>query len=378
MARVLGLAVLLGACSFHSTNPALIDAAEDDAPPDTKISEPDAPPNPLCPATELGLSTTCMTALPLADVTFDIVGDDFDTESDPRCDLSITSVCWVAGINIDVEQGAVVGVHGTRALVMSATASITIAGDIDTSSSIADAPVGGPASNGSQCKPTTPATVSGGGGGGGAGGSFGDKGGDGGDVADTFAANAGGGKASMAIVPTLLEGGCSGGPGANNGGTPGRGGGAIYLVSPAISIGFAGVINGSGAAGFGVPAGGRGGGGGGSGGLIAFETPSLTIDPAGQLFANGGGGGEGSGGNPGADGIDPTGPNQGGVGGGDTSNGGNGGTGASKGVTAMPGFKGGPTGATGGGGGGGGVGIIVMFHGEAPATGIVSPAITQR
>ena len=371
------MAVLLGACSFTTATPA--QTPGDAAPPvDTNSPDVDAPAaTPLCPATELGLAGTCMTALPPNDVTFDIV-DDLDTDTDSRCDQTISSVCWIAGLHVIVTNNALVDVFGTRALVFDGTMGITIDGGVDASSTFASQATGGPASNGSECKATTPATVDGGGGGGGAGGSFGDKGGDGGDVADTTQPHAGAGKASMAVSPTLLQGGCSGGPGASTGAAPGRGGGAIYLVSPMIAIESAGIINASGAGAAGTLVGNRGGGGGGSGGLIAFETSSLTIDAAGQVFANGGGGSEGSGGEAGFNGSDPVDPTQGGMGGGDNSGGGNGGTGAFRGTAAKPGFKGGPTGPTGGGGGGGGVGVIVMFHGTAPVTGMVSPAFTQR
>ncbi|HEV7558095.1 MAG TPA: hypothetical protein VGO00_21655 [Kofleriaceae bacterium] len=375
--RALGMAVWLGACSFTTPKPAQI-TGDGPPPSDTNIPDVDAPPaTPLCPANELGLADTCMTALPTSDVTFNSV-DDLDTDSDGRCDQTITSVCWIAGVNVIVTNGALVEVHGARALVVDGMTSITIDGGIDTSSTVLFSTIGGPASNGSECKPTTPATVDGGGGGGGAGGSFGDKGGDGGDVADTGQPHAGAGKASSAVVPTLLQGGCSGGPGANTGAAPGRGGGAVYFVSPAISIESMGVVNGSGAGGSGATSSNRGGGGGGSGGLIAFDTPNLTINMAAQLFANGGGGGQGSGGLDGGDGIDPVDPGHGGVGGTGATGGGAGGDGGLRGTAAKVGLKGGPSGPTGGGGGGGSAGVIVMFHGTAPVTGAVSPAFTQR
>jgi hypothetical protein len=368
--------VLLGACSFSAPAPGQV--TDGSVPSDANSPEIDSPPpNPLCPATELGLATTCMATLPMADVTFDFV-DDLDTDTDSRCDQSITSVCWIAGAHLSVTDQAIVEAHGRRALVLVGTQDMSIDGGVDTSSSVLIPTEPGPGANGSECKPTTPATVDGGGGGGGAGGSFGDKGGDGGDVADTAQPHAGAGKASMAVMPTLLQGGCSGGPGANTGGAPGAGGGAIYLVAPTITIGSEAVINGSGAGGSGAINNNRGGGGGGSGGLIAFQTPSLSIDPAAQVFANGGGGGQGSGGLVGGDGGDPIDPTHAGIGGTGASGGGAGGAGAYRGTGAHAGFKGGPTGPTGGGGGGGGVGVIVMFDGTAPTAGQVSPAITQR
>lgn len=150
-----------------------------------------------------------------------------------------------------------------------------------------------------------------------------------------------------------LRGGCRGGT-SLNGGTGGRGGGAIQLsVAGRLLIADSGSITASGGGGRGGPSRLHGGGGGGSGGAVLLEAGVLI--QLGFVTANGGGGGEGSDavtGAPGADGalesLDPA-P------GGSTSSGGAGGVG---GAGASKGGTNGLSTSLSGGGGGGSVGRI--------------------
>ena len=76
----------------------------------------------------------------------------------------------------------------------------------------------------------------------------------------------------------------------------GPGGGAVYLIANTLVVN--GTINASGGGGAGALTGmdgmdGGGGGGGGAGGFIGLDAPTVTVNAAGQIFANGGGGGEG-------------------------------------------------------------------------------------
>ncbi len=104
---------------------------------------------------------------------------------------------------------------------------------------------------------------------------------------------AGGGPAAPRESSALLRGGCAGTQGyTHSDAVPGRGGGAVALIAPSVTLD--GVINASGAPGGGIQyycTHGCGGGGGGSGGMIVVDTGMLF--GTGVLLANGGGGGSG-------------------------------------------------------------------------------------
>jgi len=203
--------------------------------------------------------------------------------------------------------------------------------------------------------------------GGGGGGGFGTGGGGGG-----AGRGAGGGGGAGSTALTAIRGGCKGGNGGNSndgtGAAAGPGGGAVYLIA-GTSITVAGIVKAGGGKGKGSPSTKAGGGGGGSGGLIAFDTPTVTV--SGSVFANGAGGGEGA--NTyqlGHDGQEPSIWNISAPGGTGTLGGGDGGGGS---VNASGGGSGGP-GNNGGGGGGGGAGRIKVYPPRAVAGKISPPA----
>jgi len=266
--------------------------------------------------------------------------------------------CFIVGTQVTL-SAPMIQATGGRPLVIFASDSITIMSQLDVASHGGSPSSVGPASPSALCVPGVAAVDNTAAGSGGGGGSFMTRGGDGGNSS----AGPVGGRASAADAqaPTHLRGGCPGGRGGNAtelGGTPGTGGGAVYLVA-GNRIVVNGFINASGSGGRG---GGRlaGGGGGGSGGMIHLHAPAISGN-AGVLVANGGAGG-GGGGNQqlGASGADPT-PNMpqmiaiGGTGG---SGGGTGGNGFAGTTLATIGANGTPTTAAAGGGGGGASGFI--------------------
>lgn len=376
--RVLAITVLV-ACGYNSGNPSGGDARHDGV-----LSEGPAPegPPPMDARQCFGPSgafSVCFDPGTLPTAPKSVPGT-IDSNSTTMC-LSPTPAAWInAGqpdacfiVGNTVTVGGDLRATGARPIVLVATDTLTINGNIDVSSKRNTAPAAaGALPNSGPCpgvNATTPQT-SNGLGAGGAGGSFTTPGGPGGN-SDGGAGNAGRAGNSMG-TPTLLRGGCPGIDGATPAnGFHGDGGGAIYLLAGnAIAFTKANAwINASGA---GAQHGqhSSGGSGGGSGGMIVLFAPTIT--PNGLiLVANGGGGAAGGANNAdGKDGADPsptmsTMPAPGGTSGG----GGDGGAGYALGSNA----RGGSADSQGGGGGGGASGYIRAN----PALGTVtaSPAV---
>lgn len=268
-----------------------------------------------------------------------------------------SDVCAVTRESIVIDAGRVLAATGNKPLVLIALGSIDLQGTLDVASHSGGP--NGPASDGSGCDSGALPT----GAGGGQGGSLGTQGGDGGDSSKGLAGQ---------ILPIVtLRGGCPGSVGAGSSRPAGRGGGAVALLAPTISLGGNAAINASGAGGAGANTSTNGGSGGGSGGMIVLQATTFGVAPTSQIFANGGGGGGASGsiggGGSGSDPSDPLTAAPGGSGGGGISaQGGDGGGGypsSSK------------TGADndGGGGGGGGGGVIKIDGASALSSGSVSP-----
>jgi hypothetical protein len=362
------LALLLGAgCSFtpgaigSGSDSGLVLDGNGDAPGDTTMLASDAAGN--CWSVPGVMVDVCLTA-PLSGTLDAMTNASIDTYSSGtgirQCralEPGSTDVCVVSALSITVEPGVRLDADGGKPLVLIAE-TITINGTLDVSSRIGGQQ--GPDANHSGCSVGTLAT----GVGGGRGGSFGGVGGNGGDEAGTN----NGGNAGAALTVTTLRGGCVGTAGGGGSGGA-NGGGAVLLIANSISLGAAGVINASGAAGEGGASGRQGGMGGGSGGMIAMFSPSITLAVTSQIFANGGHGGGGSDNSTDAfAGSDPTNATSGGSAGFGTGGGGDGG----------PGFpaanRGGEDGTSndGAGGGGGGAGVIKVF-GTTLTSGVVSP-----
>jgi hypothetical protein len=326
---------------------------------------------------------------PRSIVTSSMVSDSRCTEIRERPGLP--TLCILAYKTITI--GNTLRATGPNPLVLIAAESISISGSIDVSSQ-----EGGPLGAGARdCSsadtdgpPGQPASPAPDGGGGGAGGSLGSRGGAGG-MSGLGAIE--GGQPALAMDPTVLVGGCSGGRGGegvpvtgNGGAAGGFGGGAVYLFAGAsITVSGTGQINASGAGGSGGSGGSQscgGGGGGGSGGMIGLEAPSITV--TGAVYANGGGGGGGGGPPLESDSVIPTpgdsgsrsmGPSLAGKGGaGGNHDGGNGGRGSKDASDGTPGENGKTYPQPSGGGGGGGAGVIRVFR-TAPGSlgGMISP-----
>ncbi len=332
----------------------------------------------------------CLTVLPTGTRTLPPT-----INTDTECDQVVTPA---GGVALCVVSGAQIMINNTRAegmrpLVIVATQSITITGNLDVSSKRTGN--AGAGANATACIAATNGENDGGGAAGGGGGGYGAVGGTAGegDRNNNGGANgpATGGVGGQMSISTFIHGGCRGANGGStNGGNNGsdngtnfgpgsNGGGAVYLIAATtITVAGNGSITASGGGGSpGLDTSG-GGGGGGSGGLIGFD--AVTINVMGEVAANGGGGG----------------------GGGGNSDGGNGGDGAQPGVQAdwnqraaggsagaqsqSAGGQGGATGNLAGGGtndsdggsggGGGGVGVI-WVHGSLTGT-QVSPPITAH
>ncbi len=373
--RSVVLAASLAGCNFsHGLLPADAPVAGDDAsdaanvPGDAAI---DAPPQ-LCfgadPVT-ICFEQPLTTPLVVTSQTIDTGGPDCMAYTSPQS----VDACVLAGSSILIDSGVTLTGQGEKPLVLVSASSIQIAGSLDVASR--RGPPRGAGADQPGCEDRTAPTGAISQAGGGWGGSFGAKGGDGGDGSGDN-----GGKASMALVPATLRGGCPGSDGANGnvGGARGHGGGAVALIA-AQAIEISGVVNASGSAGGG---GGSstgqagGGGGGGSGGMIRLDATMVSV--SGLVFANGGGGGEGaSSSNEGKAGLESTAP--GGAGAGGSGGAGSGGDGGSGSFAAM---IGGFTGANGtnisgsGGGGGGSAGVIQLVGtglGTADSTAVAPP-----
>jgi hypothetical protein len=303
--------------------------------------------------------------------------------TDSPCAMAIAQpvgpgLCVFAGATIDAPVN--VRVTGTRALVLAATGTITIAHTIDLSGKSTEPGAAGDTPN---CGAQAGGNANGGGGGGGGGGgSFSTAGGPGNN-----SAGIGGNPSSLGNV-SHVRGGCRGGAGGPTvdapAGSAGHSGGAIYLAS-ATKIVVTGGIDASGAGGgHGVAAatGSSGGGGGASGGLIAFDTPQLDAS-TGMIWANGGGGGGGGGAGPlrsdGVDGYPSSAPATAAMGGGGGDGGPTGGNGGAGGVFVAPGGPGQPSSNGAGAGGGAGGQGYVLFYGTAASVGIqnISPPLVK-
>ena len=285
-------------------------------------------------------------------------------------------IVWTTGLRISPD--ATLRVIGGLPLVVVATGSITIEGELDGAGRVnaMDRPAGAnPAAcgdlNSGGAKTGAPCSDQGASGGGG--GSFGTVGGQGGGGGETrdcgvISGPVPGGSAGVAVAarPMNLRGGCSGaagGPSQSSGalaGTGGMAGGAIALVAR-NTLAVDGTIN-VGGAGGGGGADRSGGGGGGSGGMIVLEASTVTVATAGRVSANGGGGGGGCDNNKGDDGQDGRDGANAANGGAREGSGTDGGDGGAHGIAAQPA----EISTRAGGGGGGGVGFV-RVHSLNPA-----------
>jgi hypothetical protein len=304
-----------------------------------------------------------------------------NTDTDVRCQPMPASwatagqpdACLILGKGITIMT---VAVSGSKPLVILGD-TIAVNGTLDVASHRAGAI--GPASPSAACPVL--ATVANGatGAGGGAGGSFMRRGGDGGAGKATVGGIA---TSALTVNPTILRAGCrgqeGGGAGVNVAGTPGAGGGAVFLTASKITFGASGAINASGAGGLASNLL-TGGSGGGTGGMIVLHAAETITGTAGaKVLANGGGGASGANGNAAGDSGDdpsvatPTTP----ANGGDVGNGaGTGGAGFAGAQNAQPGQGAGGARDTGGGGGGGGgyiqSNVTLMNVTSSPAVTIV-------
>lgn len=324
----------------------------------------------------------CLTSQP-ASGTLVPGGATLDTDASTLCltdqpmgwtEAGNPAACFVVGHTVQLNALAVAG---NRPLVIVATNTLSVNGDLDVASHR-----GGTSGAGAPYASCLPYTVvpdgSTSGGGGGAGGSFMTQGGQGG-TGDNGNSSNGAPTAADAANPTILRAGCSGqnggtGNGGAGEGVRGIGGGAVYLVAgTSITIPTGVRINASGAGGTAPSAKFGGGAGGGSGGMILLAAPTISAVGA-ILLANGGGGSSGAedsgSGNP-DNGDDPSSPTTPAAGGTATDNAGDGGDGYADGTNATGGDNGASSRA--GGGGGGGAGWIQANVDLTGAT--VSPAV---
>lgn len=367
---VCSVVVFAGACSFTPPGTSPDNNAGDggtiDVPHDTSTIPPiDAQ---QCFGPHLGLDF-CLAVEPKTPLALATNTAPFDTAS-PACDPNFTPACVLAGTSVSIDAMTTFAVKGARPLVIVSQSTMTIAGTLDVSSHRdrgpgGDGAVNGPGSGMAGCNAGTAPT----GNTGGPGGSFGIKGGNGGLG---NGGGSGGGAAGEKLTVTTFRGGCPGLDGGGSGIRHGNGGGAVYLIA-IDGISVTGTIDASGAGTDDTPVQKKGGAGGGSGGLIVFDTPSLTVDAAAKIFANGGGGAEGSDNQIGKHGDDAPDVTHGGPGGTaqttDGGDGGNGGNAANMGASGGIGSN-----QAGGGGGGGGVGIIFLYGGATVASGLpISP-----
>lgn len=287
------------------------------------------------------------------------------TDSSTDCDALVTGLglaqnpCVIVATTIKIDATFVYAAYGVKPLILVATDTIEVAGEI---TAIADraglANTAGAGADPMGCALPIAAV----GEGGGAGGSFGARGGNGGT------GDGGAGSTSAAAVASItnLRGGCAGSIGGGTSpGNAGHGGGAIYLIA-GTSITVSGKINASGEGGDnGSLAGPTGGCGGGAGGMIGLDAPSVAV--SGAVFANGGGGGGGGGTTSGGNGNDPSGPTTPAVGGVAGTGGGAGGAGSF--LTTLPGQPGATSTSDSGGGGGGGTGVVKLYDGSGSMIG---------
>ena len=324
-----------------------------------------------------GALAFCVSAAPTQPVA---LPDDIDTDTSTLCqtvDVGGVRTCVIAATSMTTTLD--VRAHGSRPLVLLASADLTIPATLDASSHNASAGnqgQTGPGVASTVGQPNNCASGNGGnggasiGGGGGGGGSFGSAGGTGGTGQGTM--TPGGSVGAKATPPTTLRAGCAGGNGGDGSNTPGSdgpggpSGGVVYLVAGG-AITIDGAIDASGAGGEGGNVNKGGGGGGGSGGMIVVDGASIA--GTGSIFTNGGGGGAGADmGTHGGAGADPTSATMAAAGG-TPGNGvscgsgpGCGGNGAAADPTGQAAAQNGQADVTGagGGGGGGGLGYVLL------------------
>ncbi len=420
----MGLAALLGACSFSGRSSAIGagDGGNDGASDAPSADAADAPA--LCvswtaqhfkpcaigsPQPALGLVTsgspyTYDTTVG-GGVLTDHAGNQVLASSETVEQSDGTSVALLDVAAFSIDSGVLLDVIGTKPLLVASWSSITIAGDLDAGSHLLETDAtkrldtivqhgaGANVGCGMQAGTAGKIAVATGGSGGGGGGALRGSGGGGGQGDSPPGPLGGPGGMKLAAVPTVIRGGCPGGASGTVGPSTGviapatsatfslggDGGGAIELAA-FTSITISGTLRAGGAAGAGAPQGSAcGGGGGGSGGYLGLDSPSVTI--TGVVASNGGGGGGSAPfagfGNIGSDGE----PSETAAAGGAVYTGPNatcGEPGASGGALALgDGTPSTANDACGGGGGGGGVGEILVWSGsvtEEVAT--LSPAPT--
>ena len=346
----------LGCSPFHPSDAGTIDAAVDASIDVPLIPPPDAQ---QCFGSILSI---CFNAGGDVPTTPTVLTADISTDDPLVCNQHIhqnPGDCVVTGMGITIAAGTTIRAYGSKPLVLLSTTTVDLAGTLDASSTSAAVahPTGPGVIPNPACAVGAIAAVDNSGG---FGGSFGGKGGNGYMLESTLPT------AGPAIAFPSLRAGCPGGNGSTTtadttAGAGGNGGGAVAIIGTSIAL--SGIINASGAFGFGGPEAKSGGGGGGSGGMIVLDTPSITVAGAAYaIYANGGGGGQGGAsssgnsgnGGPGENGGESHGPLLPGTGGTTGVVGGPGGAGSAgtrrDGVSATVA----PVSANGGGGGGGG------------------------
>ncbi len=318
--------------------------------PDPDGPPPDDPPGQFCIGT-LPIRPCFPDGEPTGSITSG--GLDTDTQCPLLINLDGRTYCVLAAHDIAFSANA--RFLGSRPLLLVGVFSITVAmgTTLDLSSSTIIQPRLGAGAQPPECQNSGTGM---GNQDGGAGGSFAGKGGDGGQGTDGMA----GGVAAGAQL-AKFRGGCGGANGGNNN-LGGPGGGAVYLISNAVTVSGSIRATGGGGRAGGVSG---GGGGGGSGGYIGIDAANVIIN--GILSATGGGGGGGGCmGDPGTNGADADALGNlfalGGAGA-DTDPFGDGGFGGGANTEAGSGRMS-QGAACAGGGGGGGKGTIQFFQGK--------------
>lgn len=387
--------LFLAGCGFRSDATAPATSVDD-----AGTTDGTSPAGPICASIAAGtpqfIASACATppAQPLELASTTSVDTDLGTSSPPGTPCVRTSngnlgLCIIVAPSIVIAPGVTLSAHGTLPLALFAHA-ITIRGTVDVAGHAGSSLLGAGARRSGCIAGAFPSLA-----GGGHGGADSGQGGGGGDQGN---APGSGGHGSFSIGIVSVLGGCGGTrggdrtiPTGDDGGasTGGSGGGAVWIVSDtaALTLDGGASINASGAGGQGGTADIPGGAGGGAGGVIVLQSPTIHLDPAAAIFANGGAGGGGAGANPattgftgGTDGTDPTGPTSGGTGG----TGGADGQGLlatdALGGDGSPGFPSDPrdglpggTAGHAGGGGGGGSGAILVVSSTGIAGANVSP-----
>ncbi len=284
---------------------------------------------------------------------------------------------------LTVSAGAQIRFTGSRPVLLVVYGDADIAGKLDVSA----VGTAGAAGSNFACGPGIGGNGTSGmpGAGGGAGGGFGTSGGNGGNTTSGRPGGSGG-PAQVDNQLQPLRGGCAGGHGGTDDGSPGAGGasGGALQLTVAGTLRVSGIIAAAGGGGRQATDGGDGGGGGGSGGALLLEASRIEVTSSAWIAANGGGGGAGIwavDGDPGDNGShDSAVPANGGThselasGGLALGTGANGAAGSAPAGSANP-----PAGTyasqSGGGGGGGGLGRVVLRAADCALAGGMSPSV---